>query len=155
MDNVTRWMRWALQEAQEAARAGEVPVGAVLLREDGTVLARNRNRRETDADPTAHAEMLVIREAARQTGGWRLAGATLVVTLEPCAMCAGAMVLSRIARVVYGADDPKGGAVRSLYQIADDPRLNHRLEVVAGVLCDEAAALLKEFFRERRPLRGL
>jgi tRNA(adenine34) deaminase len=140
----------ALDEARTAARAGDVPVGAVLLNADGIVLASNHNRREADGDPTAHAEMLVLREAARRLGGWRALGATLVVTLEPCAMCAGAIVLSRIARIVIGALDPKAGAVVSQYQLVSDPRLNHQAAVETGILSDEASQLLKQFFQARR-----
>ncbi len=143
-------MRIALDEAAAAVRVGDVPVGAVLLDASGMVLAKNRNRREVDRDPTAHAELLVLREAAKRLGGWRLSGATLVVTLEPCAMCAGAAVLSRLARIVVGALDPKSGAVESLYRLTADERLNHSVEVISGILADEAAAQLRAFFRERR-----
>ncbi len=143
-------MAWALEEAEAAARIGEVPVGAVLARLDGTVLARNHNRREESGDPTAHAEMLVIREAARLLRGWRLTGTVLVVTLEPCLMCAGAMILARIDQLVYGADDPKAGAVASLYQVVDDNRLNHRLAVRGGVMEAASRSVLQSFFQERR-----
>jgi len=143
-------MRLALEEAQRAADTGEVPVGAVLIDDAGQVVARNHNRRETQQDPTAHAEMLVLREGAQRRGSWRLTGYTLVVTLEPCAMCAGAMVLARIDRLVFGAWDPKAGAVESLYHLVTDPRLNHRVEVVPGVLAEAGGTLLKEFFRARR-----
>ncbi len=144
-------MEVALREAEEAARAGEVPVGAVLVRrEDGQILARAHNRREADGDPTAHAELLAIREAARHVGTWRLTGTVLAVTLEPCLMCAGAMILARIDRLLFGADDPKAGAVFSLYQTVTDPRLNHRLEVVSGILAEDSSRLLKRFFQARR-----
>lgn len=144
-----RWMRLALAEAEAAAAHDDVPIGAVLVR-DGEVLARDHNRRELDQDPTAHAELLVLRAGARALGSWRLAGCTLYVTLEPCAMCAGALVLARLPRVVFAADDPKAGAVGALYDIPRDPRLNHRVEVVRGVLADDAAAQLKDFFAARR-----
>ena len=143
-------MNQALAEAAKAAEAGEVPVGAVLLDGDGREVSRAHNRTETDSDPTAHAEMLVIREAAADLGSWRLEGHTLVVTLEPCAMCAMAAVWARLDRVVYGAADPKAGAMLSLYNIGGDKRLNHRLEIVEGVLADETGALLSEFFANRR-----
>jgi tRNA(adenine34) deaminase len=139
----------AIALARAAAADGEVPVGAVVLHE-GVVVGRGANRREGARDPTAHAEILAIREAARTLGRWRLTGATLVVTLEPCAMCAGAMVLGRIDRLVYGAADPKAGAAGSLMNLCADPRLNHRMEVVAGVRAAECGALLQEFFRSRR-----
>ena len=128
----------------------DVPVGAVILDAGGGVLARARNRREADRDPTAHAEMLAIREAARIMGQWRLDGCTLVVTLEPCPMCAGAVTLSRLDRLVYGADDPKAGAVGSLWDVVRDRRLAHRPEVIRGVLASECAAALREFFAQRR-----
>lgn len=143
-------MELALQEAERAAQSGEVPVGAVLIREDGTVVAKDHNRREGDQDPTAHAEMLVIREGAQKLGRWRLTGTTLLVTLEPCIMCAGAVILSRVDRVVFGARDPKAGAVFSLYGVLADERLNHRPEVLEGVYQEEAQKLLREFFRARR-----
>jgi len=152
-------MRLALAEAvaareaaagQEAGRAEDVPVGAVILDEAGTVIARGRNRREIDRDPTAHAEMVAIRQAAAAVGNWRLTGLTLVVTLEPCTMCAGAVTVARLARVVYGAEDPKGGAVGSLWDVLRDTRLNHRPEVIGGVLAAECGDLLREFFAARR-----
>ena len=145
------FMELALQEANNAAQSGEVPVGAVLIREDGIILAKNHNRREQDHDPTAHAEILVIREAAQKLGGWRLAGTTLLVTLEPCIMCAGAIVLSRIDRLVYATTDPKAGAVHSIYELLTDDRLNHRVEVFSGLQQHAAQAMLQEFFRVRRP----
>jgi tRNA(adenine34) deaminase len=143
-------MREALVLADEAAAAGEVPVGALVVSPDGRVLGRGRNRREQALDPTAHAELLAIREAAVVSGAWRLAGCTLYVTLEPCAMCAGAAVLARIDRLVFGAADPKGGFCGSLGDLVRDPRLNHRLEVRGGLLADEAGAKLKEFFAALR-----
>jgi len=145
-----RFMRLALREAARAARAGEVPVGAVLVDSAGEVIARGHNRPVTGHDPTAHAEIVALRRAARRLGNYRLTGTTLYVTVEPCAMCAGAIVHARVARVVYGAPDPKGGAARTLYRILDDPRLNHRAEVVGGVLEAESRELLQRFFRERR-----
>ncbi len=144
-----RWMAAAIAEAEAAAAHGDVPVGAVVVRGDDEV-ARGRNRRELDADPTAHAEMVAIRAAAAAIGSWRLDGCTLYVTLEPCVMCAGAVVLARLDRLVFGADDPKAGAVGALYDIPRDPRLNHRLEVVRGVGSDTAAGMLREFFARRR-----
>ncbi|HWH28444.1 MAG TPA: nucleoside deaminase [Mycobacteriales bacterium] len=151
---MTDWapaMRAALAETAAAAAAGDVPVGAVLLDPDGARLAAAANRRERDGDPTAHAEILVLREAARARGSWRLDGCTLVVTLEPCTMCAGALVLARVARVVYGAPDPKAGAAGSLWDVVRDRRLNHRPEVVAGVLEPECADVLRTFFAAHRP----
>jgi len=142
-------MQEALSLAREAAAAGEVPVGAVALFE-GRVVGRGRNRREEDRDPTAHAELLAIQEAARALSRWRLTGVTLVVTLEPCAMCAGALLLARIDRLVYGASDPKAGAVGSLQDLSQDPRLNHRFPVERGLLGEECGAVLRDFFRQRR-----
>ncbi|MEU2348999.1 nucleoside deaminase [Modestobacter sp. NPDC049651] len=143
----------ALELAAAAQEWGDTPIGAVVLGPDGALLAEAANEREKRGDPTAHAEVLALREAARVHGdGWRLTGATLVVTLEPCTMCAGASVLSRVARVVYGADDPKAGAVGSLWDVVRDRRLNHRPEVVAGVRDAESAALLRAFFRARRAM---
>ncbi len=139
----------ALEEARAAERAGEVPVGA-LLAQEGRIVARAGNRTLRDCDPTAHAEIVVLREAARILNNHRLVGATLYVTLEPCAMCAGALVQARIARLVYGAEDPRAGAVRTLFRIADHPQLNHRVEITSGVLADECAALLQAFFAARR-----
>ena len=143
-------MRLALDEAGAAARGGDVPVGAVVLSPDGTtVLATGHNEREATGDPTAHAEVLAIRRAAAHLGEWRLSGCTLVVTLEPCTMCAGALVQSRVNRVVYGARDEKAGAAGSLFDVVRDRRLNHRPEVIGDVLADECAHLLTEFFRDR------
>ncbi|HMD30974.1 MAG TPA: tRNA adenosine(34) deaminase TadA [Candidatus Acidoferrales bacterium] len=143
------WMREALEEAREAERRGEVPIGAVLMR-GGELVARGANRTITDCDPTAHAEVVVLRAAARAIGNHRLEDTTLYVTLEPCAMCAGAIIQARVARVVYGADDPKGGAFRSCFQVLASPAVNHRVEVVPGVLAEDCAALLQAFFAARR-----
>jgi tRNA(adenine34) deaminase len=142
-------MRAALAVAREAGERGEVPVGALVVI-DGRIVSRAGNRTITDCDPTGHAEIIVLREAAREVGNYRLLGATLYVTIEPCAMCAGAMIQARIARLVYGADDTKGGAVRSCFSILEHERLNHRVEVTAGVLAEESAGLLKAFFAARR-----
>jgi tRNA(adenine34) deaminase len=144
-----KFMALALEQAEEAARSGEVPIGAVLIYE-GAVLAADRNRREELKDATAHAEILVMRRGGELLGGWRLNACTLYVTLEPCPMCAGAMVQARIDRLVFGAADPKGGAAGTLYDIVRDRRLNHLLAVTSGVLESECAALLQKFFRERR-----
>lgn len=143
------WMTEALAEARRAAGIGEVPIGAVVVRE-GEVLGRGHNRREIDGDPLAHAEILAIRQAAAAIGGWRLEGCTMYVTLEPCAMCAGALVNSRVERLVYGAPDPKAGWCGTLGNLVQDPRLNHRLEMTAGVLESESAALLRGFFASLR-----
>ncbi|WP_326737523.1 tRNA adenosine(34) deaminase TadA [Streptomyces sp. NBC_01022] len=142
-------MRRALDEAGLAAAAGDVPVGAVVLAPDGTLLATGHNEREATGDPTAHAEVLALRRAAAALGQWRLSGCTLVVTLEPCTMCAGALVQSRVGRVVYGARDEKAGAAGSLWDVVRDRRLNHRPEVIHGVLEADCAALLTAFFRDR------
>ena len=142
----------ALAEATSALATGDVPIGAVVLDPAGEVIGRGRNVREAAADPTGHAEVVALREAAASRGEWRLEGCTLVVTLEPCTMCAGAAVLARVQRVVFGAFDPKAGAVGSLWDVVRDRRLNHRPEVVSGVLAEESTALLDEFFRsQRRP----
>ena len=149
LDDVA-FMKEALKEAQEAFRAGEVPIGAVLVDADGTVVARAHNMRETWHDGTAHAEIITLQEAARKLGRWRLSGLTLYVTIEPCPMCAGALVMSRVDRVVYGATDAKAGACESLFNIVRHPALNHQLEMRAGVLEDECRAIMKRFFRQRR-----
>jgi tRNA(adenine34) deaminase len=149
-DHDERWMRLALDEARAAIEHDDVPIGAVVVSDDGTVLGRGRNERELHEDPTAHAEILALRAAAAARGSWRVLAATLYVTLEPCTMCAGAIVLSRIPRVVYAATDPKAGAAGSVLDVLADPRLNHRPDVVAGVLADEASDLLRSFFRARR-----
>ena len=143
-------MRLALDEARGALDHDDVPIGAVVLSPYGDPLARACNERELTGDPTAHAEVLALRRAAASVGEWRLTGCTLVVTLEPCTMCAGAVVLARVARLVYGAEDPKAGAVGSLWDVVRDRRLNHRPEVIGGVLADECGALLREFFRTHR-----
>jgi len=143
-------MQEALAEARAALTSSDVPVGAVVLDPAGAVIGRGRNRREADADPTGHAEMVAIRAAAAVRPEWRLDGCTLVVTLEPCTMCAGAIVLSRVDRLVFGAFDPKAGAVGSLWDVVRDRRLNHRPEVVTGVLADESSALLRSFFDGHR-----
>ncbi|MFI9844348.1 tRNA adenosine(34) deaminase TadA [Nonomuraea sp. NPDC051941] len=143
-------MRLALAEADAAGSRGEIPVGAVVLDALGEVLSAAGNDRESSADPTAHAEVLALRQAAARRGQWRLTGCTLVVTLEPCTMCAGAAVLARVDRIVYGAVDEKGGAVGSLWDVVRDRRLNHRPEVVMGVLADECSSVLKRFFATRR-----
>jgi tRNA(adenine34) deaminase len=149
VEDDARWMRRALELAALAAERGEVPVGAVLVA-DGEVIGEGHNRTITDADPTAHAEMVAIRAAARVIGDWRLLGSTLYISLEPCAMCAGAIVLARITRVVYGAADPKAGMAGTLGNLLQDARLNHRCQLLGGVMAEESAKLLKTFFRERR-----
>ena len=151
------WMGKAIAEAGKAAARGEVPIGAVIVR-DGMVLGRGYNRRETSLDPTSHAEMTAIRRAARKTGNWRILDATLYVTLEPCPMCMGAILLSRLERVVFGCHDPTAGAAGSLYDLSDDPRLNHRVSLTSGVRGDECSALLSSFFaglRRRNKARNL
>jgi tRNA(adenine34) deaminase len=147
------FMRLALEEADLAAQHGDVPVGAIVVSAQGVVLAQNHNRREQLSDPTAHAELLAVRDAALGSPGWRLEGAVVYVTLEPCAMCAGALVNARVARLVFGASDPKAGAVVSLFQIGTDARLNHRFEVEAGFMADEGAQKLSSFFAELRRKR--
>ena len=144
-----QFMQAALDEARAAAERSEVPVGAVMV-VDGRIIARAGNRTIADCDPTAHAEIVALREAAAAVANYRLLDATLYVTIEPCAMCAGAMIQARIARLVYGADDPKSGAVSSCLSLLDHPQLNHQVEVTSGVLRDQAAGLLKEFFAARR-----
>ncbi len=144
-------MKIALEEARAAALAGEVPVGAVLVRDnDDSVIARGANRTIRDCDPTAHAEVVVLREASRVLGNYRLAGTTLYVTIEPCNMCAGAIIQARVPRVVYGCDDVKGGAVRSCFEVLSHPKLNHQVEVTSGVLAGDCAAVIQEFFAARR-----
>ena len=143
-------MRRALRAAEAAAATGDIPVGAVLLDPSGQVVQAAGNEREQTGDPTAHAEVLVLRRRTAEVGSWRLDGHTLVVTLEPCTMCAGAVVQSRVARLVFGAYDPKAGAVASLFDVVRDPRLPHRPEVVGGILADPCAALLRRFFESRR-----
>jgi tRNA(adenine34) deaminase len=145
-----QWMQVALDEADAATLHGDVPVGAVIVGADGALLSRDHNRREELGDPTAHAEILALQSASRKIGHWRLEGATLYATLEPCPMCAGALVNARIARVVYGASDPKAGAVQTLFQIGSDPRLNHRFELASGVLASDCAGRLSAFFAKLR-----
>ena len=145
----TYYMTAALEEAQDALHKGEVPIGAVIVHEK-QIVARGHNRREELHDATAHAEILAIREAGRKLGGWRLSGSTLYVTVEPCPMCSGALVMARVERVVYGIDDPKAGAVGTFYNIVTDERLNHRLKVTAGVLAEESKALMQQFFQSLR-----
>lgn len=155
MSPIDTWaepMRLALEEARAALATSDVPIGAVVLAPDGEVIGRGHNEREAVGDPTAHAEIVALREAARARGEWRLDGCTLVVTLEPCTMCAGAVVLSRLERLVFGAFDEKAGAVGSLWDVVRDRRLNHRPEVVSGVRADESTALLLEFFEGHRRL---
>jgi tRNA(adenine34) deaminase len=144
-----RYMQLALELAREAMARNDVPVGALVVRE-GRILGMGFNAREHRHDPAGHAEIVALREACRQARRWRVDGATLYVTLEPCPMCAGALVNARVARLVYGADDPKAGAVRSLYRLCEDPRLNHRLEVIGGVLAEPCGAVLREFFQAAR-----
>jgi tRNA(adenine34) deaminase len=145
------WMRKALDQAMQAFEQDEVPVGAVIVYE-GRVIGEGYNQRETLQDPTAHAEMLAMTQAAQELGSWRLLDCTLYVTLEPCPMCAGAIVQSRLPRLIYGTTDPKAGACHSLYSITDDPRLNHRVQVVGGVLQPECQSILREFFARQRAL---
>ena len=144
-----RFMELALEQAAAAARWAEVPVGAVVVHE-GQVVGQGHNRRELDQDPLAHAELLALRQAARHLGSWRLSGCTLYVTLEPCPMCAGALINARVERLVYGCADPKAGAVRTLFALCEDPRLNHRLEVTRGVLAGRCSGILSEFFSALR-----
>ena len=148
-----RFMREALSAAEAAAALGEIPIGAVVVRE-GRVVARGENRRERDRDPTAHAEMIALREAARHLGGWRLVGCTLYVTLEPCAMCAGAAVQARLPRLVFGAVDPKGGAAGSVVDLLRDARFSHVVEVASGICEEECSALLRRFFVALRTRGG-
>jgi tRNA(adenine34) deaminase len=143
------WMEEALREAQRALLAGEVPVGAVVLC-DGKIVGRGSNRNLTDSDPTAHAEIVALREAGGAIGNHRLVGCEFYATVEPCAMCAGALVHARIRRLVYGADDPKAGAIHSVFEVVNHPRLNHQMEIQGGVLAGRCAELLQSFFRERR-----
>ena len=145
----TEWMEEALREAARAEDAGEVPVGAVIVHA-GQIIARGGNRNRADSDPTAHAEIVALRAAGRALGNHRLEGCEMFVTIEPCAMCAGAMVHARLARLVYGADDPKAGAVRSVLRLLDHPQLNHQMEVVGGVLGERCAEVLQKFFQARR-----
>lgn len=146
-----QYMQLALEEARLAAEAGEVPIGAVLVQvADGKVLARAGNRTIRDCDPTAHAEIVVLREASRALSNYRLSATTMYVTLEPCAMCAGAIIQARVPRVVYGADDPKGGAVRTCFEVLSHPKLNHHVDVTGGILAEQCAGILQKFFTARR-----
>jgi tRNA(adenine34) deaminase len=148
-----QWMREAIAEAQKARAIDEVPIGCVIVHEPSSrIIGRGFNRRETEHDPTAHAEIIAIGQAARELGDWRLLDCTIVVTLEPCPMCAGAIVNARIPKLIYGCDDPKAGAVRTLFKLCDDARLNHRVEITAGLLADQCADLLRAFFRDQREL---
>jgi tRNA(adenine34) deaminase len=147
--NDADYMMLAIEEARGAAVADEVPIGAVLVA-DGKIVGRGGNRTIRDCDPTAHAEIIALREAAKREGNYRLSGTTLYVTLEPCAMCAGAIIQARVTRVVYGADDPKGGAVRTCFEVLTHPKLNHQVEITAGILAPECAGLLQKFFTVRR-----
>ncbi len=147
--NDLEFMQVALQEARAAAEADEVPIGAILVK-DGEIVGRGNNRTIRDCDPTAHAEIVALREAARSAKNYRLMGTTLYVTIEPCAMCAGAIIQARVSRVVYGADDPKGGAVRSCFEVLSHAKLNHQVEVTPGIMAEESAAILQEFFGARR-----
>jgi len=149
MEADIQYMQEALAEARSAAAAGEVPIGAVLVHK-GQILARSGNRTIRDCDPTAHAEIVALREAARLLGNYRLADTTLYVTIEPCSMCSGAILQARVPRLVYGTDDPKGGAVRSCFEILSHPRLNHQVEVTSGVLAAECATIIQSFFAARR-----
>jgi tRNA(adenine34) deaminase len=153
MTSAEDWMAEAIALARQAMELREVPIGCVVVHEpSGRIIGRGYNRRETDHDPTAHAEILALREAAKSQNHWRLLDCTLVVTLEPCPMCAGAIVNARVPRLLYGCDDPKAGAVRTLYQLCTDGRLNHRVEVTPGVRADECADLLRTFFQRQRAL---
>src|SRR5207249_4944288 len=147
--NAAQWMEEALSLAEEAAAEGEIPVGAVIVDREGRVIGRGRNRRES-GDPLGHAELLAIAEAARAIGDWRLEGATMVVTLEPCAMCAGALVNARVERLIFGASDPKAGFCGSLGNLVQDPRLNHRMEVISGFEEERSRTLLQQFFQQLR-----
>jgi tRNA(adenine34) deaminase len=153
LDAERRWMEEALRQAERAGQSGEVPVGAIIVK-DGRILARAHNQVELLKDATAHAEMIALTSAASALDNWRLEGCDIVVTLEPCAMCAGAMVNSRVARIVFGAGDPVAGACGSVFDVVSDTRLNHRIPVVKGVLADRCGALLKDFFRSRRQERS-
>jgi tRNA(adenine34) deaminase len=147
------WMREAIGCAKQALAADEVPIGCTIVHlPTSRIIGRGYNQRETAHDPTAHAEMLAMRQAGQALNHWRLLDCALIVTLEPCPMCAGAIVNARIPKLIYGCDDPKAGAVRTLYQLCEDPRLNHRVEVTAGVLADECAQLLRDFFARQRQL---
>ncbi len=151
-EDAQRWMQIATDEARSAQQHGDVPVGCVVVGPEGDVIARGHNRREADEDPTAHAEVVAMRAAAAAAGSWRLVGCTLVVTLEPCPMCAGAIINARVPRVIFGTADPKGGAAGSMLNLLDDARLNHRPQVIGGVLAEVCAEQLRAFFRKQRSL---
>ncbi len=151
--SVEIWMHQAIACAKQALAADEVPIGCVIVHvPSGDIVGRGFNQRETARDPTAHAEILAMRQAGKMLNHWRLVDCALIVTLEPCPMCAGAIVNARIPKLIYGCDDPKAGAVRTLYQLCEDPRLNHRVEVTSGVLADECSQLLRDFFARQRSL---
>jgi tRNA(adenine34) deaminase len=153
MNDRERYMHEAIAEAQKAAEAGEVPIGCVIVHDPtGTIVGRGGNRRLRDSDPTAHAEIIALRQAGRQLNDWRILDCTVYVTLEPCPMCAGAMVAARVPRLVYGCTDPKAGAVHTLFTLCQDPRLNHRVSVEAGILSDACATLLRDFFAQQRAM---
>jgi tRNA(adenine34) deaminase len=153
MKTLEQWMREALDDARSAAAAGEAPIGCVIVHDPTSqIIGRGSNRRAADSDPTAHAEIIALRAAGQSQGDWRLTDCTMFVTLEPCPMCAGAIVNARIPRLVYGCDDPKAGAVRTLYNICDDPRLNHRVQVTAGILADDCRDVLRAFFAKQRAM---
>ncbi|HZK79626.1 MAG TPA: tRNA adenosine(34) deaminase TadA [Humisphaera sp.] len=153
MADAEHWMKLALAEAEIARTLGEAPIGCLIVHDpSGVIVGRGYNRRETDRDPTAHAEIVALRQAGQTIKHWRILECTLYVTLEPCPMCAGAIINARIPRLVYGCPDPKAGAVRTLFQICDDPRLNHRVEIHGGILAEECAEKLREFFRAQRAL---
>ena len=149
MTDDEKWMREALKQAAAAAEAGEVPVGAVIV-QNGRILGRAHNQVEQLRDATAHAEMIALTQASEAVGNWRLSGCVIYVTMEPCPMCAGALVLSRVSKIVYGADDPIAGACGTVFNIAAEPKLNHRIPVVKGILAEECGSRVREFFRERR-----
>ena len=153
LNDLFHWMREAIREAETGALSGEVPVGAIVLSADGRVLAQNHNRPISRCDPTAHAEILALREAGARIQNYRLAGSTLVTTVEPCLMCMGAIIHARVSRLVFGTQDPKGGAAGSIYDLPRDPRLNHRMEVVSGILEAECRAMMVSFFEKRRENR--
>jgi tRNA(adenine34) deaminase len=153
MNTAEDWMRQAIAQAEQAAAIGEVPIGCVIVHDPtGKIIACGCNRRESGRDPTAHAEIVALRAAGQNQGSWRLLDCTLIVTLEPCPMCAGAIVNARIPRLIYGCPDPKAGAVRTLFQLCNDPRLNHRVQITAGVLADQCSQLLTDFFSAQRLL---
>jgi tRNA(adenine34) deaminase len=152
-ERASQWMRQAIAEAHKALAFDEVPIGAIVVHQpSGQIIGRGYNRRQIDCDPTAHAEIFALREAGKNLNDWRLVDCALVVTLEPCPMCAGAIVNARVAKLIYGCDDPKAGAVRTLFQLCEDSRLNHRVDVVDGILSEECSRLLREFFQQQRAM---